>query len=161
MGALLEIGAVGRPHGLRGDVVVHLVSNRQDRLAPGSQVMCAGRPMVVTRANPLPGKSTVHGSQWVTHFEGVEDRTAAERLSGSLLEAEPSPQEEGLWVHELIGCNVVELDGTERGSVVAVEANPASDLLVLSSGSLVPLHFVVSSEPGVVRVDTPAGLFDL
>ena len=44
---------------------------------------------------------------------------------------------------------------------VAVEANPASDLLVLDSGALVPLRFVVSAEPGHVTVDPPAGLFDL
>jgi 16S rRNA processing protein RimM len=68
---------------------------------------------------------------------------------------------DGLWVHELIGCLVVGTDGTAHGTVETVEANPASDLLVLDSGALVPLRFVVASEPGSLTVEVPAGLFDL
>ena len=36
-----------------------------------------------------------------------------------------------LWIHELIGAEVVGVDGRSYGAVEAVEANPASDLLVL------------------------------
>ena len=49
--------------------------------------------------------------------------------------------------------------------VEAVEANPASDLLVLDTGALVPLVFVVGQATGadgvVVTIDPPAGLLDL
>jgi hypothetical protein len=52
--------------------------------------------------------------------------------------------------------------GTVLGTIEGVEANPASDLLVITGGALVPLRFVVDSEPGVrVTVDVPDGLFDL
>jgi 16S rRNA processing protein RimM len=51
--------------------------------------------------------------------------------------------------------------GALLGSVVAVEANPAHDLLVLDGGALVPMVFVVSSDEGVVVVDPPDGLLDL
>ena len=51
--------------------------------------------------------------------------------------------------------------GVTVGRVVAVEANPAHDLLVLDGGALVPMVFVVSTEPGVVLIDPPDGLFDL
>jgi hypothetical protein len=56
----------------------------------------------------------------------------------------------------------VDTDGAVLGTVESVQANPASDLLVLSSGALVPLRFVVANEPGVrVTIDAPDGLFDL
>ena len=43
-----------------------------------------------------------------------------------------------------------------------MEANPASDLLVLDGGALIPLRFVVGTEPGVrVIVEVPDGLLDL
>jgi hypothetical protein len=42
-----------------------------------------------------------------------------------------------------------------------VEANPASDLLVLPDGVLIPLHFVVHRRPGRLTVDLPAGLLEL
>jgi 16S rRNA processing protein RimM len=44
--------------------------------------------------------------------------------------------------------------------VVAVEANPAHDLLVLDDGALVPVVFVVEHTPGRVVVDPPAGLLE-
>jgi 16S rRNA processing protein RimM len=55
---------------------------------------------------------------------------------------------------------VFELDGTPRGTVVAVQANPASDLLVIDDGNLVPLRFVVDRAPQRLIIDAPAGLFD-
>ena len=42
-----------------------------------------------------------------------------------------------------------------------VEANPASDLLVLDTGALVPLTFVTAVEANRrVDVDVPEGLFE-
>ena len=66
-----------------------------------------------------------------------------------------------LWVHELVGSKVREVNGTERGVVEAVLANPASDLLELDTGDLIPLTFVVEFVDGAVLVDVPDGLFDL
>jgi 16S rRNA processing protein RimM len=75
--------------------------------------------------------------------------------------AEPRVGGEGLWVHELIGCEVFDITGASHGTVVSVQANPASDLLVLDSGALVPLRFVTGAEAGRLTVDVPAGLFEL
>lgn len=158
---LLEIGYVGRPHGLRGEVVVQLVSTLPERLAPGSTVECRDTQLVVESARPMPGKEGLRGSHWLVHFVGVENRESAEKLTGASLRAEPVPGAEGLWVHELIGGTVVDVNGEGHGTVVAVQANPASDLLVLDGGALVPLRFVVTAEPGRITVDVPDGLFDL
>ncbi len=158
---LLEVGRVARPHGLQGEVVVALVTTVDQRLAPGSTLDCAGRPLVVESSQPVPGRAGPTGGRWLVHFAGVDSREAAESLAGALLRAEPVATDDGLFVHELIGAEVVEATGQNRGTVVAVEANPASDLLVLDSGALVPLRFVVASEPGRLSVEVPAGLFDL
>ena len=50
--------------------------------------------------------------------------------------------------------------GRSLGHVTAVEANPASDLLVLEGGGLVPLRFVVDHGPDRVVVDVPDGLLE-
>jgi 16S rRNA processing protein RimM len=159
---LLEVGRVGKAHGLRGEVVVALVTTRGERLAPGSTLECSGRHLVVETSQLVPGRTGPTAGRWLVRFAGIDSREAAERLVGSVLRAEAAAQAEGgLFVHELIGAEVVEVSGQTRGSVVAVEANPASDLLVLDSGSLVPVRFVVASEPGRLTVDVPPGLFDL
>jgi 16S rRNA processing protein RimM len=158
---LLEIGHVVRPHGLRGEVVVQLVTTVEERLSVGSTLDWQGRSLVVQSAQVLPGKQGPKGAFWLVHFGGVDSREAAEDLAGAQLRAEPLLGAEGLWVHELIGCHVVDCSGTARGVVSSVEANPASDLLVLDTGSLVPLRFVVAAEPGRLTVDVPAGLFEI
>ena len=67
-----------------------------------------------------------------------------------------------MWVHELIGAEVRDRAGRALGRVVAVEANPAHDLLVLDGGALVPMVFVVEHDATVrVVVDLPDGLLDL
>ena len=86
---------------------------------------------------------------------------AADALRDTVLMAEPIDDPDGLWVHRLIGAEVVDPAGTVVGIVGAVEANPASDLLVLDTGALIPLRFVVGQEPGRLVVDLPAGLLDL
>ena len=99
-------------------------------------------------------------------FEGVDDRTAAEALPGVESLAGRSPldvelDDDELWVHELIGAEVRDRAGTVLGRVVAVEANPAHDLLVLDGGALSRWCSSSSSATGVVVVDPPDGLFDL
>ena len=99
--------------------------------------------------------------RWIVHFEGIDDRDGADRLAGAELRAAPMEDPDALWVHELIGSQVVDAAGTAYGAVVAVVANPASDLLELESGGLIPLTFVVVSGDGRIVVDIPEGLLDL
>jgi 16S rRNA processing protein RimM len=150
---LLEVGHVVRPHGLRGEVVVELVTDITDRLAPGSLLQTDGRPLTVASARPYQGR-------YLVTFEGVGDRSSAEALVGTVLRAHSVDDPDAVWVHELIGSVVRETDGTERGRVVSVQANPAHDQLVLDSGALVPSVFVLSCADGVTVIDPPDGLFD-
>ncbi len=152
---LLEVGHIRRPHGLRGDVFVQLVSDRDDRLLPGSVLYTDEGSLSV-----LASRRASNGRRVVT-FEGIGDRTAAEAFTNVTLYAEPIDDPDALWVHELIGRRVVDQDGVDRGECVAVVANPASDLLELAGGALVPTTFVVSNDDGVINVDVPTGLFEL
>ena len=154
---LLEVGRIDKPHGVRGDVVVTLTTTEASRVRPGSVLHAPdGSTLRVSASRP-------HQHRWIVTFDGVHGREGAEAIAGTPLFAEPLDDDpEALWVHELVGSAVVESDGTERGAVVALQANPASDLLVLDSGALVPLRFMVGRDDrGRIVVDVPAGLFDL
>lgn len=131
-----------------------MVTNRpEQRFAAGSVLDSDDGPLEVLHGRP-------HQGRWLVTFAGVHDRNGAEALRGRVLRAEALDEEGALWVHELVGALVVDIAGREYGPVEAVEANPASDLLVLSGERLVPLVFVVSQEPGRVVIDPPAGLLD-
>lgn len=159
-GDRLVVGRVGRAHGLRGEIAVRFTSNRPERAEPGSVLYAADRELVIVTSRP-------HQDRVLVRFAGVDDRTAAEALQGlelsaARLEGDDAELPEGeLWVHELVGAEVQDRSGATVGRVVAVEANPAHDLLVLDGGALVPMVFVVEQRDGVVVVDPPEGLFDL
>ncbi|MEO6651693.1 MAG: ribosome maturation factor RimM [Ilumatobacteraceae bacterium] len=155
---LLEVGHVGRAHGIRGDVFLVLSTDRAERAAVGAKLWVRDRWMTVTQSSYAAGKFRVH-------LAGVDDRNASEALSGTRVFAEPLEDPDALWVHDLIGAAVVEVSGIDRGRCVAVIANPASDLLELDSGALVPVTFVASAEMSggeqLITIDPPDGLFDL
>jgi 16S rRNA processing protein RimM len=152
----LELGRVGRPHGVRGEVVVMLHTDRPERTTPGAVLRAGDRTLVVASARP-------HQGRWLVRFEGITDRNGAEELRGATLvgEALDDPGEGRIWVHELVGDEARDTRGKALGRVTAVEANPAHDLLVLDDGTIVPIVFVVDREPGVVIVDPPDGLLDV
>lgn len=153
-GRLLDVGHIGRPHGVRGEVLVRLTTDRHERLAPGAVLHTDAGELVVARSRP-------HQDRWIVAFEGHDTREAAEALRGRVLRAEPLDDPDELWVHELVGARVETVAGEAVGTCVAVVANPAADLLELDTGALVPVVFVVGHEPGRVTVDPPDGLFDV
>ncbi|MCU1493334.1 MAG: rRNA processing protein RimM [Acidimicrobiaceae bacterium] len=185
--ATLQVGIVVKPHGLRGEVVVQLLTNRLERLDVGTRLACS-RPAARTARGassqppaeaggadpsedvgpvgaPWPSELEVtvsrpHQGRHLVHFAGITSFEQAEALRGAVLEAEPLEDPDAYFVHELIGCEVIDGAGVRRGKVTAVEANPASDLLVVGDSHYVPLRFVVERRPGELLVDVPDGLFD-
>lgn len=151
---LLVVGHIRKAHGLKGEVVVRLSTNRSERLDPGAVLCAPDRTLVVVSSRPKE-------SDYLVFFEGVNTREDAELLRGTELRAEHIDDPDELWVHELIGATVVDQTGVDRGAVVEVQVNPASDLLVLASGALVPVAFVLDATSDVIRVAVPDGLFDL
>ncbi|MFO1536556.1 MAG: ribosome maturation factor RimM [Actinomycetota bacterium] len=152
----LEIGRLGRPHGLRGEVMVTLTSDRAERRVAGTEWWIAGRPVVVEAVH-------AHQGRYRVKLTGVDDRDAAATLTGVTVYAAPlaaSDDDDVVWVHEVVGAEVVDRAGRVLGRVEAVQANPAHDLLVLDGGGLVPMVFVVAQDAGRVVVDPPEGLLD-
>jgi len=151
---LLEVGRVGRPHGVRGDVLLTLTTDRVERAAVGSRLQIAGQWRTVEQSSKSGGRFRVH-------LSGVDSREAAEALTGQAMLAEPLVDSDALWIHQLIGSRVVDTAGVARGTCVAVVDNPAADLLELDTGALVPVTFVTSVAEQTITIDPPDGLFEL
>jgi 16S rRNA processing protein RimM len=161
--SLREVGRIGRAHGVHGELYVSLITDRVERVAPGARLLAGSTWLTVVESREQQQQ------KWLVRFDGVDDRTAAEKLTNSTLLAEPLPDADAdagsdgdaLWVHELIGSRVIDQQGIERGTCIAVIDNPAHDILELDSGVLIPVTFVVSCAAGITSVDPPDGLFDL
>jgi 16S rRNA processing protein RimM len=151
---LLEVGRVAKAHGLKGEVIVSLTTDRVERMKAGNTFVTARGPLTIVMAKK-------HQERWRVQFAGFTDRNGADSLHGLALLAESIEDPDAFFVHELIGCQVESGTGEKIGDVIAVEANAAHDMLVLQNDVLIPLVFVVERKPGVLVVELPEGLLDL
>jgi 16S rRNA processing protein RimM len=168
---LLVVGRLGRPHGIRGEITVQVLTDEPDeRLAVGSVLQT--QP---TSAGPLTVQTVRwHGGRLLLTVDGVADRSGAESLRGVLLHADVDPERrpqdpEEFYDRQLIGLAVVTVDGLAVGEVAEVIHLPAQDILsVRREGrpeALIPLVASIVPEvdlPGRrVVIDPPPGLLDL
>jgi 16S rRNA processing protein RimM len=170
------VGRIGRPHGIRGEVVIGVRTDEPDlRFAVGSVVDASRSAEDDLPADRVPLKvATVrwHSGQLLVGFAGIADRTAAGELTGSWLSIDSSqlpatPDPDEFRDHELIGLSVRTAAGEPVG-VVTDMLHYGQDLLVVRRAdggeSLVP--FVQALVPevdlgaGVVVIDPPPGLLD-
>ena len=150
---LLEIGRIGKPHGLRGELIVALTSNVDERIKMGAEVyLTSKKKYVITGSKP-------YKKNFLVSLSGITSRTEAENLAGELLLAKPLEDPNIKWAHDLIGNLVIDNEGNQRGLIVEIHANPASDLLVLEDETLIPVVFVKDIKDNKVFVDTPKGIF--
>ena len=151
----LEVGKIDKAHGVHGDVVVTLLSDRTERLEPGAVLFRDDGAVFTVK------KSRPHQHRFIVDFAEIRGREAADAVRGTVLFGDPIDDPDTLWVHDLIDARVVDLAGTELGTVESVLENPASDLLVLDEDRFVPLTFFVEQhDDGTIVVDPPEGLFD-
>jgi 16S rRNA processing protein RimM len=155
----LRVGRVGRAVGLRGEVEIALETDNPDRFAEGARVHAEdGREFVVRT-------SRKHNQRTIVSFEGTDDRTGAEALHGTVLvipdddARELGPDE--YWDHDLVGCTVVTVDGTEVGVVDDVVHQPSGALLSVGK-HLIPLvsDIVKDVASGRITIDPIPGLLD-
>jgi 16S rRNA processing protein RimM len=160
---------VRKAHGIRGDVVVRgLVDDAAARLVPGSAFQTTeGTPRTLTVATAGPSKDDFRVS-----FEGVTDRNEAETLKGTQLTV-PSTERRSLaedewWPEDVIGCQVMSIDGGKVGTVHEVVIGAAQDRLIVIApdGTTGEIPFVAALVPEVdiandrIIVDLPEGLFE-
>ena len=171
---LLTVGRIVRPHGVRGEVVVEVLTDEPERrYAVGAELMVEplrqSVPPVLTVASRRP-----HQGRYLVSFEELPDRNAAENARGVLLRVDsadvPLPEDPDEFLdHQLVGLAAVTPDGQPLGEITGVDHAPASDLLLLTrpDGRTAMVPFVKAIVPSVdlaagrVVVDPPAGLLDL
>lgn len=161
------VGRIGRAHGVKGELTVDVRTDEPERrFAPGSSLASERGPLEVVAARR-------HSGRLLVRFLGIDDRTAAEALTGVVVEADVDPDEtpdsdEEFYDHQIVGLRVVSADGATIGTVESVSHLPAQDLLtVRTDGGEVLVPFVEALVPeidldaGTLTVADVPGLLDL
>ncbi len=170
--AYLAVARFQRPHGLKGEVTVHVLTNTPDDVFVPGRVLTpldetgrpAAPPFVVERGR-------AYHRRWLLKFEGVDDRTAAERIGPVLwgVEAEvlAQPARNELYEHEIEGVAVL-AHGERVGTAERLVEVPGGRLLVMRvDGRQVLVPFRAPIVAGVDRerreitLDPPDGLLEL
>ena len=168
--AMVLVGRVARPHGIRGQVIVNPETDFvEDRFKAGAtfwtRSVRGDEQLKVTSARVQNGRPVIA-------FEGFSSIEDVERLAGLDLrvpEEDLQPLEAGTYYHhQLIGCAVETMTGERVGTVARVDGGAASSLLVVNGGRgevLVPLASGICVEIDVeakrIRIDPPDGLLDV
>lgn len=174
--ATVAVGRVLRPHGVRGEVVVEVLSDNPERFEAGAELLLMA-PGEAGEAAPEAARRRLtietvrpHRGVLLVGFAGVEDRDEADLLRGELAVPGtdvPAPPE-GTWYHfQLLGCRVADRAAGELGEVVdLVEDGGGLLLVVAGEGRRVPVPFVarflvrVDVAAREIEVDLPEGLIE-
>jgi 16S rRNA processing protein RimM len=166
----VTVGRIGRPHGIRGDVVVGVRTDEPElRFARGSRLDTDPADL-----GPLTVAATKwHSGELLVRFEGIGDRDAAAELRGTWLTVDsatiaPPEDPDEFRDADLVGLSVRTVDGTQVGTVQDV-LHSGQDVLVIKSadGREVMVPFVKPLVPdvdipaGVLTIDPPEGLLNV
>ena len=163
------IGKVGKPHGLHGEVRLHLYSGQPANVRSYSRlvlVSTAGRLSSSLRVDTC----RVQRKTAIVGLESIVDRESAEHLVGMgiLLDKEDLPKtDEGeLYWYQLDGLPVKTVEGRSLGRVVKIFSNGAQDILVVRDGSqeyLIPIldDIIIRHTDEEVIVAPPPGLLEI
>lgn len=170
--AYLAVARFRKPHGLKGDAEVWVLTDEPDELLATGRLLTpvneagnpVGDPLEIERARP-------HHRGWLIKFKGVADRGKLEQWDQLLLgvpKAEVTPLGEGeFYEHDVPGASVV-VDGGVIGEATGLIDVPGGKLLRVDvNGREVMVPFRRPILVGVdmverrIEIDPPPGLLDL
>ncbi len=167
---LILVGRIARTHGLRGEVAIDVVTDFADeRFLPGRTLWRRDTrgmaPLTITGVRD-------HHERVLVRFDGIDSIEAAEALGKAELRV-PATDIEALpddtYHHfDLVGCEVVTVDGTAVGRVSGVDGNRTASRLVVKATRgevLVPLAESICVEIDLegkrIVIAPPDGLLEL
>jgi 16S rRNA processing protein RimM len=170
----LVVGAVQKPHGIKGELFVRVETDHPAAIFVPGRVLRLGdargvpgaESITVERARPFKGGMLVKTAE----FSGRDERLELLRGSSLLIpEGDVAPlADDEVFVHHLIGLRVL-ASGIEVGTVrevydapggwyLGVEREGRKELLLPFVSEMVKR---VDPEAGVVEIEPPAGLLEL
>lgn len=136
----LAIGRLLRPHGVRGEILMQVLTDFPERLQPGVRVFLGEerRPIRILQLRP-------HGKRMILSLEGFTDRERVGELRNQVVtvraDDRPALPEGEYYHHELLGIRVVSEQGEDYGELVEIITTGANDVYVVRSPDRADLLF--------------------
>ena len=129
--AKIIIGRLGAPRGLSGEMKLVPLTDFADRFDGLEEVFIDERIFRIDYVKPI-------GNGLVIRFAGVNDRDSARNLTNKLLTVDrkdAAPLADGeFYAFDIIGLDVLDLDGRKLGAVKNVLKTGSNDVFVVVDG---------------------------
>ena len=164
-GERITVGRINASWGLKGHVKVTALTSNNTRLIQGASLIVAGTRLEILEVITPQGYPIVR-------FAGVNDRTAAEKLRGELIQIEddelPELPHGEYYVDDLCGLSVLTTDGFPIGILKEVLTTGANDVYLIKrpnkKDTLIPaiadVILAVDLERGQMTIDPLPGMLD-
>jgi 16S rRNA processing protein RimM len=155
----LIIGEILRPHGIRGELRLKILTDYPERISKIKTVYIGHDATQSDVPSYSVQSARLHQQFLLLTLKEVQDRNEAETLRGQLVmvdidDAVPLEDDE-IYLYELIGLTVKTETGQELGTIKDVLETGANDVYVVSSRQygelLIPAH-----EETIIEIDTDA-----
>jgi 16S rRNA processing protein RimM len=168
--AYLVLGEILRPHGIRGELRVRLLTDYPERIAKLKTVYLADKPEPSAVTPYAVQGMRMNGDYGLLRLGGIESREDGDRLRGLYVlvdMAHAVPLEAGeFYLYQLIGLRVETEAGETLGTLVEVLETGANDVYIVDSPRygevLIPVipDAIIKTDvqAGVVVVRLPEGL---
>jgi 16S rRNA processing protein RimM len=168
--SLILIGRVAATHGIRGQLRITTYSGHFDSLLSAESVILkepSGKVSTFTVS-----AAVVHGRKLLLSLAGLSDINKVLYLVGSelflRLEQLPETEDDEYYWHDLIGLQVVTVDGEPLGVLQSIIETGSNDVYVVKSAdrellipALADIVTTIDLAAGIMTVTPVEGLFDL
>lgn len=166
----LLLGEILRPHGVRGELRMRILTDYPERIPQLEKVYLAEKPDASEPDAYRVQHMRMHQSYGLLKLAGIDDRDQADRLRQLLVMVpleHAVPLEEGeFYLYQLIGLSVRTTQGETLGSITDVLETGANDVYVVESSAYGEILIPVTDETvlqtniqqGFVLVNLPEGL---
>jgi len=161
------IGVIGKPHGIKGEINVMLLTDYPNTILKGSILFVDQDLSIPVEIDSIRQKKLKGRDVSIIKFAGIDDRNKAEGLKGKNLYrsgSEVPVLEDGkFWVDDLIGCSVILTSDITIGKVQDVDVLASNENLAVLienpdikvSGMFGNILYVPLIEDYIENIDIP------
>lgn len=167
---LVVVGTVVKPHGIKGEICVISHADSPSLFSEVPHVYLRGKKGNMQSYELT--KLRMHKSRPLLTLKGVTDRNQVELLRGMEIvvkrEDMPAPEDDQVYLHDIIGFMVTLEDGTEIGPFIRFIETSATEVWIVKhpvTEIMIPAEdeFIIDIDMDAKRiiVDPPEGLIEL
>ncbi len=129
------IGIIGKPHGIRGETVIMLLTDYPKTIKKGDILFFDKECIRKAEVENIRWKSAGKLRLLIIKFKGIDSRSDAESLKGTnvfrSIKDAPKLKENQYWIDDIIGCMVYIKNNIFIGPVIDVERFATNDNLTV------------------------------